>query len=195
MKSELRALARPNIVNELPDGQALFARASANLSRFVLIQATAMAELVGLSWTPSPTAPSDYRTLRKAFLVSRLTGQPLAVSDEHSAETIYDGPDANYAFRFWHDVTHVRLECDFDLDGELTVSTAHLDVLRAAGWGPGTLEFELLHADTLGQTLCGVATGSFPDDQPCFARRCVVASLTDAIKAEIAGQLNGDASP
>jgi hypothetical protein len=175
-----------------PSGDELLAQATANLSRFVHAQARASEELIGFGWKLSSDAPSEFTALRRAFIRSRLTGQPLPVSDAHSAETIF-GPSANYAFRFWHDVTHVRLNCGFDLDGEIEVATAHLDVLQAFGWGPGTLEHHLLHADTLGQVLCSVATGTFPDDQVCFARRVVTTSITEAIRAELDGHsiLNG----
>ncbi len=166
-------------------GDELLAQATANLRRFVHVQATAAEELLGFGWTAHSDAPSEFAALRRAFLRSSLTGEPLPVSDEHCAGTIYGSPVANYAFRFWHDVTHVRLNCGFDLDGEIEVASAHLDVMRATGWGPGTLEHHLLHADTLGQVLCSVAIGGFPDDQACFARRAVTNSITEAIRAEL----------
>lgn len=166
-------------------GSALLQQGTVNLSSFVRGQARATAELVGFAWLPRPDAPSDYGSLRRAYLASRLTGEPLAVSDEHSEGTIYDGADTNYAFRFWHDVTHVRLGAGFDLDGELAVAVAHLDVLRAAGWGPGTLEYGLLHADTAGQTIFGAATGAFPEEQACFARMCITDSLASAIRVTL----------
>ena len=89
------------------------------------------------------------------------------------------------AFRFWHDFTHVRLGRGFDLDGEVEVATSQLDVLDAAGFRPGSLEFELFHADTLGQTISGVATGDFPSNQLCFARLSIESSLTFAIRTEM----------
>jgi len=159
--------------------------ACANLDQFVFIEATAMAQMVGFAWQGDPQAPADYRGLLKAYIRSQVTGCPLPVSNGHSEPSIYEGGRGNLAFRFWHDLTHVRLHRAFDLDGEVEVANAQLDVLAAAGFGAGSLEYELFHADTLGQTLCGVATGDFPQDQLCFARLSLESSLTLAIRAEL----------
>ena len=164
-----------------------FDGARANLRRFVQIEAGASAQMVGFGWQGDPDAPADYRSLLHAYARSQLTGAPLPVSDEHMERTIYVDGVGNLAFRFWHDITHLRLGEGFDLDGEIEVSRAHLDVLAAAGFPPGSLEFELFHADTLGQTLCGVATGHFPTDQICFARLSLTSSLTWAIRHHLEG--------
>jgi hypothetical protein len=162
-----------------------FDGARANLRRFVLIEAGATAQMVGFGWRGDPDAPVDHRSLLRAHARSLLTGEPLPVSDEHMERTIYVDGRGNLAFRFWHDITHLRLGHGFDLDGEIEVSRAHLDVMAAAGFPPGSLEFELLHADTLGQTLCGAATGRFPTDQICFARLSLTSTLALAIRTEL----------
>jgi hypothetical protein len=164
-----------------------FEVAVANLGQFVLVQATATQQLAGFGWRGGPDAPADYGGLLRAFLRSQTTGTPLPVSDRFDEPTIYGSRVANLAFRFWHDVTHVRLHRGFDLQGELDVAEAQLGVLRAAGFRSGSLEYELLHADTMGQTLCGTATGGFPQDQTCFARVAVTSSLALAIRRELAG--------
>jgi hypothetical protein len=162
-----------------------FETARANLRRFVLIQAGALAQMVGFGWRGDPQAPADYRSLLQAYARSQLTSAPLPVSAEHTQRTIYGDDEGILAFRYWHDVTHLRLGRGFDLDGEIEVANTHLDVLNAAGFKPGSLEFELLHADTLGQTLCGAATGGFPADQICFARLSLTSSLTWAIRNQL----------
>lgn len=159
------------------------------LSRFVEAQAAGMQEFVGFGWKPDHNAPSDFIALKRAALASARTGKPLPVSDEHSDKIIYISVEINYAFRYWHDLTHVLMDKGFDLDGEIAVSKAHLKVLKSYGMGPGTPEYELLRADTLGQTLCGETTGAFPIDQPCFARRAVIVGLGKAIRAERKGQV------
>jgi hypothetical protein len=164
---------------------ASFSAACANLHRFVVIEATAMAQLVGFGWQGDPQAPADYRSLLLAYVRSQVSGQPLPVSDEHTDPSIYGSVEATLALRFWHDLTHVRLHQGFDLDGEIEVATAQLDVLNAAGFQRGSLEYELLHADTLGQTVCVAATGTFPKDQMCFARESLANSLTAAIRAQL----------
>ena len=162
-----------------------FTTARTNLRRFVRIEATAMAQMVGFGWQGDPQAPADYRSLLRAYVRSQVSGHPLPVSNEHTEPSIYGSAEANLALRFWHDLTHVRLHQGFDLDGEIEVANAQLDVLSAAGFQPGSLEFELLHTDTLGQTVCAVATGDFPKDQVCFARLSLESSLTLAIRAEL----------
>lgn len=165
-------------------GHESYAQASINLSRFVTAQAIAAERLVGFSWKPSANAPSQFSALKRAYLASTWTGQRLLVSDEHCEETIYISALENYAFRFWHDVTHVRMDQGFDLDGEIIVARSHLAVLTAAGWGEGSPEYELFRAETLGRALCFNASGQFPNNQPCFARRAVTSSLGRAIRAE-----------
>lgn len=162
-----------------------FDGARANLRRFVIIQAGAGAQMVGFRWRGTPDAPADYRTLLHAYARSQFTGDPLPVSDEHMDPTIYVDDQGNLAFRFWHDLTHLRLGHGFDLDGEIEVARAHLAVLAAAGFPAGTLEFEMLHTDTLGQTLCSAATGHFPTDQTCFSRLSLSSTLAAAIRTEL----------
>jgi hypothetical protein len=168
-----------------------FDGARANLRRFVQIVAGASAQMVGFGWRGDPDAPADYRSLLHAYARSQFTGDPLPVSDEHMETTIYIDGAGNLAFRFWHDITHLRLGHGFDLDGEIEVARAQLDVLAAAGFPAGTLEFELLHADTLGQTLCGAATGRFPADQICFARLTLSSTLAFAIRDELDHSVGG----
>jgi hypothetical protein len=144
-----------------------------------------MAQIVGFGWRGDPQAPGDYGSLLRAYVRSQVGGHPLPVSSEHTEPSIYGSVEANLGFRFWHDLTHVRLHQGFDLDGEIEVATAQLDVLSAVGFPPGSLEYELLHDDTLGQTICATATGTFPKDQVCFARVSLQSSLTAAIRAEL----------
>ena len=87
------------------------------------------------------------------------------VSDQFCEQTIYVRPEDNYAMRFWHDVTHVRLEADFTVDGETSVAEAHPDLLSCYGYGPEALEYQMLKADTFGQLYFSLATGTFPVDQ------------------------------
>jgi hypothetical protein len=159
--------------------------ARTRLNRFVVAQARVMRDLAGFGWRGDPRAPGDYRSLTEASVRSQLSGAPLPVSDANSEHTIYGGRRGNLAFRFWHDLTHLRLGRGFDLDGEIEVANAQLEVVRAVGFGPGSLEFELLRADTLGQTVCSAATGDFPADQMCFVRLSVGSTMSLAIRDEM----------
>lgn len=178
-------LSQPPTTSQALVHAATFDAACTNLSQFMLVQASASAQLAGFGWEGSAAAPETHWGLLRAFVRCQVTGRPLPVSDRDCDRTIYGGRDGNLAFRFWHDVTHVRLARGFDLDSEIAVGNAQLDVLRAAGFPPGTLEYELLHADTVGQTICGAATGDFPADQTCFARLSLASSLELAIRAQL----------
>jgi hypothetical protein len=162
-----------------------FEGACSNLKRFVLIEAAAMVQMVGFGWQADRNAPGDYRGLLRAYASSQATGRPLPVSDEYTEPSIYGSKQATHALRFWHDLIHVRLHHGFDLDGELEVGAAQLEVLAAAGFPPGSLEYELLHGETVGQTVCAVALGKFPSDQVCFGRLSLESGLTAAIRTEI----------
>ena len=141
--------------------------------------------MTGVEWRGVADAPSEFIALKRAYVRSRALDRPLPISSEHCDTSTYIDPHANIAFRYWHDMTHVILDARFDLDGELTVGTAHLDVLRAYGLGVGSIEWELFYADTLGQLLCAAATGQFPLDQLCFARNVIDVGLTEAIRKEL----------
>lgn len=156
--------------------------AAAVLTNFVLIEADAMARLVGFGWQTTPDAPTDFADLCEAYTHSERTGEPLPVSSDHSHSTIYLTPEANVAFRFWHDVTHVRLDQCFDPYDELEVAKAQLQILKAKGWGPDTWVYRLLRSDTLGQTIFGARTGTFPVGQAAFARADLEKGLEHAVE-------------
>jgi hypothetical protein len=155
-----------------------------NLSRFVEHQAEAIASWEGIRWVPVADAPSTFDDLHRAYCWATTTKSDLPVSSLYSDSTIYTAPEANHAMRFWHDVTHVRLMAEFDVDGELEVAVAHLDVLRAWGFGPETFEHKMMHADTIGQLYFSLVTGTFPADQLRFAEACIELGTADAIERE-----------
>lgn len=163
-------------------GSATVRQVSLNLGTVVLAQASAMHDVLGFGWIGRADAPSTFPALQRAFVASQASGCPLPVSNQNSGSTIYDDVEPNLAFRFWHDATHVLLDCGFDLDSELTVAVAHLDVLRAYGFGPGSMEHALLHADTVGQAICVATVGAFPEDQACSVRTSLERGLGPAVR-------------
>jgi hypothetical protein len=157
-------------------------RAATKLETIVIGLATYASQLEGFGWVPDPDAPSDYLSLRRAYARSKATGCPLPVSSLNSGTTIYRSGAGNLAFRFWHDVTHVKLGCDFGLEGETRVAMAQLDILRGFGFEPRSPEYRMLFADTFGQTVYGLVVESFPDDQQSFVRTATTSSLAQAIR-------------
>lgn len=96
------------------------------------------------------------------------------------------------AFRFRHDVTHVKLGCDFGLEGETRVAMAQLDILRGFGSDPRSPEYRLLFADTFGQTVYNLVVETFPADQQHFVRTALTTSLADAIRQALRPDDIGD---
>lgn len=154
------------------------------LTRFVEDQAVRTARDVGFSWRPDSAAPDRYDVLLAAYQNSVDTGQALAVSDLYCESTVYVSPGANMAFRYWHDVNHVRRGLSFGLVDELKLADLHLAELTASGLGPQTTAWQLLHADLVGQIYVMALIDRFPLAQGAFALDCVRRGFDVAVEAE-----------
>jgi hypothetical protein len=142
------------------------AAARETLTAFVLGQhAVATSDATCFSWEPAPDAPERFEALSEAYKRSSLTGQPLPISATNNDSTIYVSALANVAFRFWHDVHHVRLVLSFELVDELPLALWHLEVLERSGLLPSSLPWRLLQADLIGQTTVVAFNRRFPVDQ------------------------------
>jgi hypothetical protein len=123
-----------------------------NLTGWILSEAARISELEGFGWKPTEDPPDGFDAVLLAYQHCRESGERFPVLRSTEAESsIYAGVEANHAFRFLHDMTHVRLELGFDPDAELYVAVEHLQMLRRSGFSLGSLEWQLLHADTVGQ--------------------------------------------
>ena len=142
-----------------------------------------------------PDAPSSWEALR-AWNNARTTGrEPIPVWDGASDSTawIHDTIEpsvVNYAFRAWHDSTHLKHGHDFTRDGERAVALRHLEQLHEdlPHLWPDLLSFcaedqrlavfdamqRLLWAETEGQQAYFEKWGAFPEDQGAFARAYVI---------------------
>ncbi|WP_152640896.1 hypothetical protein [Rhodococcus sp. Chr-9] len=157
----------------------------AELTRFVREQADLTSRELGFGWAGVAAAPSTYQQLRGAFTHSKETGDPLPVSNLFCESTIYDSPEDNIRFRYYHDVHHVRLGLSFNLDDELELAQWHLDELALDGFGKGSLPYELLTTDLVGQIFLMGVIGRFPLDQGRFVATCHEAGLVSGLLAEI----------
>ncbi|RMB77652.1 hypothetical protein AYK61_15405 [Rhodococcus sp. SBT000017] len=147
-------------------------RARCNLTEWVFSSATSKASACGFNWTPRPDAPSTYPELRAAFSHSMESGDPLAVSSENSTSVILSSCDANFAWRFVHDVAHVERGLSFSLADEYELALWHLSELERDGFSPDGLEYAFLKADTLGQVTINAVAKRFPVDQELFDLEC-----------------------
>lgn len=165
-----------------------------DLAQVVQAQAKAMRNYLGFGWLPCSNAPSTHAELTDAYDCSVLFGTPLPVSNRNMERTIFRHARTNHAMRFWHDVTHICLRCDFSLEQEAVVAASHLDVLRSYGYRPDNDVHRLLHIDTFGQNLCAATIGRFPSDQLRFAVWAFFDGIEEAIAYE-AASITGEIGP
>jgi hypothetical protein len=163
--------------------------AQADLSDFVRSEPAQTAAELGFGWRPAELAPSGLDELTAEFRACHLSGLPIRVYRHASDDTVYDRPETNWAFRFLHDSRHVWIGADFSIAAELDVASCHLARAKASGIAPGTLAFNLLLADTVGQTLYAAQTQRFVQHQLRFALDCVTGGLDEAIAREIHSNL------
>lgn len=179
----MTAVLRADLRQTYRDRELYLAREA--ISEFVSSQAEQACLEVGFGWTAQPDAPATFGDLRAAFQRAASTGEPLPVSDEHSDSVIFTSPSVNFAMRYWHDVNHVRRNLSFDLADELELSLWHLSVLEVSGFRRGTLVWQLLRADLVGQVYVMALSRRFPLDQARFAVDCADDGFDHGVLAEI----------
>jgi hypothetical protein len=167
-------------VRHVCDGE--FERAGESLAAFVLAQARCD---LGFGWRESPDAPSTFEQVLHAYFQSceQQTSYPVAIVG--CMTSIYPTAEVNGAFRFWHDMTHVRLLCSFEYWDERAVAEHHLTRLEAHGFARGSLEWLLLRADAIGQNEYQRLSGRFVADQRAFALSAVEHGLGIALLHEL----------
>ncbi len=152
---------------------------------FVLQIADQTKEEIGFGWVGTKDAPSTYQQLRGVYQHSVRTGEPLPISNEHCRTAIFPLESDNVAFRFWHDVSHVRLGLSFSLADELELALWHLAAIVRAGHGEDSVVYRLLATDLFSQIACNAIAGRFPHDQAQFVAECYQQGLWSALLAEI----------
>jgi hypothetical protein len=155
-----------------------------NLGRFVLHEAERAGVEHGISYVPSINAPSTYDELLTTYAACIHSGAPFPISPDNCQRTIYTSPQINWAFRFVHDLVHIDNRLSFTPLDEVAVGAIQLEALRAARYGPGSVEHRLLHADTIGQTFCSAVLGRFPYNQRLFVYDCLHYGVDAAVERE-----------
>ena len=129
-------------------------------------------------------APGSFDELQDYYAK---TGR-LAVWSGASDATIFGNCEVNYAFRAWHDWTHLTYNLPFTLDGEReTARRQREDLRKVFGNGAVTEWFSaLIECEVTGQAEAFAKTGQFPADQVAFTlawlwRRNLPASYSAAI--------------
>lgn len=141
-----------------------------NLHRFVIDKAARLSRDLGFSYIECEEAPNSFEELEKAYQHSLKTHEPLPVFSGASDKTIYLNNEGNWAFRFWHDITHVANGFNFTLADEIECSSIQAKQV-AQYFGTDSAEYRLFVADTIGQSVYAeLHGGAFPDDQLAYVK-------------------------
>lgn len=127
-----------------------FAEARIQLTQLAVDRAVGLMQGRPSGYIAVPDAPSTYESVRDEYVKRWSPLHPFRVSSLYCENTIYTCPEGNHAFRFWHDVTHVRLGCDFSRMGEYEVAMHHI-CETAREYGYKSAATKLMRIDTLGQ--------------------------------------------
>ena len=129
-----------------------------------------MAELVcPMGYDVVDNAPQSLPELTEHIARTRR----ITVERSNSDATIFGCPEANWAFRAWHDWTHFIMQAPFTLEGELAVAHRQIeDMYRVFGYCREADDFSwLILEEVYGQACYKEKYGNFPQDQREFARR------------------------
>jgi hypothetical protein len=149
-----------------------FELARANLTRFVIGKAHRLARDLGFGYEEREVAPSCFEDIQAAYLLSMRTRAPFPIWNGACDNVIYTNREGNYAFRFWHDITHASLALATTLEDEVSVGEIQTQCVDNY-FGQGSNEGKLMWADTVGQSQYCAEHGYFPEDQLKFVRERV----------------------
>lgn len=145
-------------------------KSRSNLTRFVIDKAARLSRDLGFSYIETEDAPESFEELQETYKVSAQTLKPLPVFAGGSDSTIYLSKEGNWAFRFWHDITHVSNGLAFTLADEVECSMIQADQV-AKYFGTDSAEYKLFLADTVGQSVYAqLHSGQFPNDQLSYVK-------------------------
>lgn len=166
------------------DGELLQARIE--LSEFVMVMADRTAKRVGFGFAPSDSAPNNWRDLQAAWLDSQVNGTPLPVFSSTTPSATFVSAEATWAFRFWHDVTHLERERDFSSPHEIDMASFHLWETEQHGLEYGSLPWRLLQADAVGSVIYWAVYREPPTDEHNFILNYLEFGIEAAVLAEAA---------
>lgn len=152
--------------------------------KFLQWKAHALSHKLGFDYEPRPDAPNTYEDLVAAFDHSVLTKAPLPVPSTNLDDSFYL-PEVTHALRFVHDVSHVMTGLTFDMHDEIQLALIQLKGFAAHGLSEHSLEYQLLYADHVGQSMCMLVTRKFVSDQSKFILDVLSYGLDEAIVREM----------
>lgn len=114
-------------------------------------------------------APNTYAGIKAQFETWQRTGAPVEVWDGGSDKTIWPTPQANHAFRAFHDLMHFFSEAPLTPEGERQVAAQTMRYLsihcgHVLTWN----DYRCMYAEVVGQVQYEQKFGKFPEDQAAF---------------------------
>lgn len=155
-----------------------------NAGKFLRWKALNLQHSLGFGYEARPDAPNTYEDLGKAFDHSVVTKESMPVPSTNLDDSFYL-PDVTYALRFVHDVAHVMTGLTFDMHDEIQLAVLQMKGFAALGLSEHSLEYQLLYADHVGQSMCMLVTRKFVSDQSKFILDALSYGLDEAILREM----------
>lgn len=151
------------------------ATAGRHLGRFYITRAARAAKDIGFSYWPADDAPGTFPALMAEIAQCLKARRPMRVWSGGSDCTVYGSAEANYAFRYLHDLGHYIHDLSFSFAHEVELSRIQAAQVAQA-FGKDSLELLVYRADTEGQsTFNEMHGGPFPADQRLFVELCAKA--------------------
>ena len=156
------------------------------LTEFVHLMADRSRERTGIDWYGASDAPNTWKALQAAWLESQVNGTPLPIFNGASDKVILTTPEANVAYRYWHDVTHLERNRNFTSSHELDMANFHLWEGERHGLERGSLPWRLLYADAVGNVLHWAVLHRYVVNQQVFILNVVRYGMDVGLLAEMA---------
>lgn len=138
-----------------------------NLSNVIIKIAHNISKSLNIGFEESNNAPNTFKQLKEHYKNIKNSGGTFKVYSGGCDTTIYTSLHANYAFRFWHDITHLTYDLGFSTNDEIETAKKQMEVLKK--YIPAdSLEFKLFYADTIGQTEYYADHKDFVKDQMAY---------------------------
>lgn len=132
---------------------------------------------------PTADAPNESAELLAWAKTHTIGRDPVPVWDGASDDSIYGSPEVNFAYRAWHDATHIKLDLDFTPDAEKQVALNHVREAWEAGLSVDACN--LLWIDSQGQNEYFAVHQDFVQNQRLFAKVAVKFGIQEAIAAKL----------
>lgn len=153
-----------------------------SLANLAVEKAKEAAERFGFAWRADPDAPDTYDGLLTEFAECTVTGRDMRVSRVNAIPSVFGSARATFAGCFWRAATHIEMDADLGFTGSIQVAQSHLIDVVNAGMAEGSLPWQLMRADTVGQSYVQAMThGRFVSDHLAFATTAVQRSLPLAV--------------